>query len=170
MSSSKLDAHDSKARPVHSCLRCAARKVKCDKELPCSQCVRHNVQCNYKHYLAPPKRHSRAKYDRLNEQLRRYETLLREHGLDPSTDPHILNDVPRPHAVDSVASGAVSGAASAAVSTVASAGTDPDLPLSTPDSTSSRPGLSGSKTQILQIDGQSRFIDKYAVLIANRIC
>lgn len=149
MASTKLDAFDSTVRPAYSCIRCATRKVKCDREYPCSQCSRHNAQCTYKQYLAPPKRHSRAKYDRLNEQLRRYEGLLREHGLNPSTDSPTPNDTIRPQTVDRHASAA----------------TNPESQMQTPASTVSGPGLSASKTQVLQIEGHSRFVDKCVILM-----
>jgi len=36
-------------RPVKSCLSCRSRKLKCDREQPCSQCIRTNraEQCDY---------------------------------------------------------------------------------------------------------------------------
>src|SRR5579871_3787670 len=36
-------------RPVKSCLSCRSKKLKCDREQPCSQCIRTNraEQCDY---------------------------------------------------------------------------------------------------------------------------
>ncbi|KAK4127166.1 hypothetical protein N657DRAFT_641111 [Parathielavia appendiculata] len=35
-------------RPALSCRECRRRKIKCDHNKPCAQCVRHNAQCFYK--------------------------------------------------------------------------------------------------------------------------
>ncbi|KAL9066410.1 MAG: hypothetical protein Q9157_007144 [Trypethelium eluteriae] len=74
----------SPTKPTFACVRCSERKVKCDKQNPCSSCVRHNVQCIFR----PPKpsrRKQRFLKDVLvDEQLKRYEALLREKGIDPN--------------------------------------------------------------------------------------
>ena len=74
----------STTKPTFACIRCSERKVRCDRELPCNACVRHNVQCVFR----PPKP-SRAKRkfvkdDVLDERLKRLEALLREKGVDPN--------------------------------------------------------------------------------------
>jgi hypothetical protein len=40
-----------------SCLRCAYRKVRCDRITPCSNCIKHNVLCEF----PPPKTEKRRK-------------------------------------------------------------------------------------------------------------
>jgi hypothetical protein len=80
-------------KPTFACVRCFERKVRCDKQNPCSACVRQNVQCIFR----PPKQSKRrqllASEDLVNERLRRYEALLREKGIDP-------NQVPGPSLVE----------------------------------------------------------------------
>ncbi|KAF9537951.1 hypothetical protein EC957_007430 [Mortierella hygrophila] len=42
-------AYDLKRLKVYSsCLRCRAKKVKCDRKEPCSRCVKHSVECSYR--------------------------------------------------------------------------------------------------------------------------
>ncbi|KAF9304082.1 hypothetical protein BGZ74_002400 [Mortierella antarctica] len=49
-----------------SCLRCRAKKVKCDRKEPCSRCVHHRVECSYRELasvkldIRPFKRHTPA--------------------------------------------------------------------------------------------------------------
>ncbi|KAG0338410.1 hypothetical protein BG000_004037 [Podila horticola] len=42
-------AYDLKRLKVYSsCLRCRAKKVKCDRKEPCSRCEKHGVECSYR--------------------------------------------------------------------------------------------------------------------------
>ncbi|KAF8958385.1 hypothetical protein BGZ46_001975 [Entomortierella lignicola] len=42
-------AYDLKRLKVYSsCLRCRAKKVKCDRKEPCSRCEKHKVECSYR--------------------------------------------------------------------------------------------------------------------------
>ncbi|KAF9580116.1 hypothetical protein BGW38_003366 [Lunasporangiospora selenospora] len=42
-------AYDLKRLKVYSsCLRCRAKKVKCDRKEPCARCEKHNVECSYR--------------------------------------------------------------------------------------------------------------------------
>ncbi|GJJ72004.1 hypothetical protein EMPS_04361 [Entomortierella parvispora] len=42
-------AYDLKRLKVYSsCLRCRAKKVKCDRKEPCSRCEKHSVECSYR--------------------------------------------------------------------------------------------------------------------------
>ncbi|KAL4894055.1 fungal-specific transcription factor domain-containing protein [Aspergillus ambiguus] len=66
----------------HSCVLCQQRKVRCDQEKPCSNCVKARAECR----VAPPApRRRRARklqgYE-LIERLQRYETLMSQHGID----------------------------------------------------------------------------------------
>ena len=76
-------------RPTHSCNRCAARKVKCDRQNPCSACINHNVDCVFTPPPPPGKRHKRPKDKNqiLVDRLKHYEALLQEHGIDPDKVP-----------------------------------------------------------------------------------
>ena len=71
------------SRPTLSCIRCADRKVKCDRQKPCGACVRHNVECVFKSTHPSRKRHRRNQDLVLADRLRQYEALLQEHGIDP---------------------------------------------------------------------------------------
>lgn len=75
--------------PPHqiSCLVCRQRKVKCDKQQRCSNCVKAGIECVYVIPARPRRRigNGRAPEDASREELilrvRRYETLFRKHGL-----------------------------------------------------------------------------------------
>ncbi|KAI1078391.1 fungal-specific transcription factor domain-containing protein [Whalleya microplaca] len=75
-------------RPTYSCIRCAERKVKCDRKVPCSACVRHSVECVFKSSQPPRNRHRRLNTQVLTDRLRHYEALLREKGIDPNKLQH----------------------------------------------------------------------------------
>ena len=83
-----LPSIPSRPRPTHACTRCADRKVKCDRQSPCSTCVKHHVECvfNTTHTL-PRKRQQRVKDQILLDRLRYYEGLLKEQGIDPNKLP-----------------------------------------------------------------------------------
>lgn len=70
------------ARLTYACVRCADRKVKCNRERPCSTCVKHNVECVYNASTQPRKRHKRVKVQALADRLKQYEALLQEKGID----------------------------------------------------------------------------------------
>jgi Fungal Zn(2)-Cys(6) binuclear cluster domain len=72
----------------HSCLLCARRKIKCDKQDPrCSNCTKSRADCIYQ-APPPPQRHKKRQADEeLIARLNQYEELLRSHKIDfkPST-------------------------------------------------------------------------------------
>ena len=72
----------------HSCLLCARRKIKCDKQDPkCSNCTKSHADCVYQ-APPPPQRHRKRQADEdLIARLNHYEELLRSHKIDfkPST-------------------------------------------------------------------------------------
>ncbi|KAL8695779.1 MAG: hypothetical protein Q9224_003165 [Gallowayella concinna] len=82
------------SRPTYSCIRCAERKVKCDRQKPCSACVKYNVDCVF-NPLRPRKEQRRVKNQILVDRLKHYEALLSEQGLDPTSLPHTPD--PDPH-------------------------------------------------------------------------
>ncbi|KAK3324172.1 fungal-specific transcription factor domain-containing protein [Cercophora scortea] len=66
----------------HSCVLCQQRKVRCDKQKPCANCVKAQVECRVvpPH---PPRRRKKKPHERdLIERLRKYETLLSQHGVN----------------------------------------------------------------------------------------
>jgi hypothetical protein len=63
-----------------SCVLCQQRKVRCDKNKPCANCVKAGVACN----VVPPQRPRRRRkpHERdLVDRLRTYETLLAKNGI-----------------------------------------------------------------------------------------
>lgn len=64
-----------------ACVLCQQRKVKCDRQSPCANCLRVRVPCETAK-LAPRQRRRRRFPERdLLERLHRYEGLLREKGI-----------------------------------------------------------------------------------------
>ena len=130
------------SRPTYSCVRCADRKVKCDRQRPCSACVKHNVDCVYNASQPPRKRHQRVKTQILTDRLRHYEALFQEQGIDPSKLPHTPDSEPRRRMSHTV--------------TVISN----ECHLQTPSSTESEPSQCINKTQVLHGQGRFKFVDK----------
>ncbi|KAM0197356.1 hypothetical protein ACHAPI_005222 [Fusarium lateritium] len=65
----------------YACAICARRKVKCDKQLPCSNCRKAQTQCSYE-APPPPKPRKRAADEDLLARIAQYEQLMRENGID----------------------------------------------------------------------------------------
>lgn len=65
----------------HSCNVCQQRKVRCDQQKPCANCVRTQVECK----VAPPqpaRRRRKKLHERdLLERLKKYETLMTQNGV-----------------------------------------------------------------------------------------
>jgi hypothetical protein len=74
-------------RATFSCIRCAERKVKCDRQKPCGACVKHNVDCVFHVSKPPRKKAKRVKVQVLADRLNQYEALLQRHGIDRSELP-----------------------------------------------------------------------------------
>jgi hypothetical protein len=130
------------SRPTYSCIRCAERKVKCDRQRPCGPCVKHNVDCVFNLSQPPRKKHKRAKDQILTDRLRYYEALLQEQGIDPSKLPDTPNFKP------SLKSG----------HTVAVV--PKEFQLQNPSNIESEPSHHINKTQVLHGQGRSKFVDK----------
>ena len=72
----------------HSCVLCQQRKVRCDKQKPCANCVKAQVECKVVP-PQPPRRRRKKPHERdLIERLKKYENLLAQHGVnfDPIAD------------------------------------------------------------------------------------
>jgi hypothetical protein len=83
-----LSTDPNHTKPTFACARCSDRKVKCNREVPCSACVRHRVQCVYRPQKAPRRKRNYAPNDLLLERLRHYEHLLQERGINPDQINH----------------------------------------------------------------------------------
>ncbi|PVH78804.1 hypothetical protein DL98DRAFT_572886 [Cadophora sp. DSE1049] len=66
----------------HPCVLCQQRKVKCDRNEPCANCVKARVDCISPSTLPPKKRKKRFPEAELLARLRRYEDHLRAYGAD----------------------------------------------------------------------------------------
>lgn len=67
----------------HPCLLCQQRKVRCDRNEPCSNCIKAGVsKCEAAPQYPPRKRKKRFPEAELLARLRRYERHLRSYGAD----------------------------------------------------------------------------------------
>ena len=73
-------AATSKPQRVLSCVLCAQRKVRCDREFPCANCNKAGAQC-IAGATIPRQRRRRFAERELLERLRHYEDLLRKNGV-----------------------------------------------------------------------------------------
>ncbi|PTB39386.1 hypothetical protein M441DRAFT_437316 [Trichoderma asperellum CBS 433.97] len=122
------------SRPTFACVRCAGRKVKCDRNIPCTACVKHGAKCVFQP-PPPPRRRRRPGAAGPSIDRREYpQTRLQAqgHSLKESSNPPDSNS--RSH----LSSQEIRGS----------------------QSSSSAPSGSVSKTQVIQGLGQSMLIDK----------
>jgi len=77
-------------RPVKSCLSCRNRKLKCDREQPCSQCIRTNraEQCEYDEQAGSLGPHWRKK---AQSQILSNSNTSTAFNLDESRNPTLTN-------------------------------------------------------------------------------
>lgn len=66
----------------HPCVLCQQRKVKCDRNDPCSNCVKARTECVQPSTDLPRKRKRRFPETELLARLRKYEEYFKENGLD----------------------------------------------------------------------------------------
>ncbi|KAF3767727.1 hypothetical protein M406DRAFT_226655, partial [Cryphonectria parasitica EP155] len=85
----------------HSCVLCQQRKVRCDKNKPCANCVKAGVECKVVPPQPPRRRKKRPHERELIDRLKKYESLLSQHGVDfepigqalRSSDPSAIDEV-----------------------------------------------------------------------------
>ena len=70
----------SKPQRVLACVLCQQRKVKCDRQFPCANCVKSRAQC-IPATLISRRRKRRFPERELLDRLRQYEDLLRQHNI-----------------------------------------------------------------------------------------
>jgi len=143
METASVTSRSSSKRANVSCVRCSDRKVKCDRQSPCSACVKHNVQCVVRSLQPPRKRAKRTKNEVLNDRLKRYESLLEEQGID-TTDLSETSQLHQPSKFSHL-----EGTAADDVSQ-----------LPTPASTIFETQQNVTKTQLLHGQGRSKLVDK----------
>lgn len=83
-----------KPAKAYSCIRCFERKVKCDKESPCSNCSKSGVECVFRVPPAPRRRKKRTQEEILKARLTQYEDILRSKGIDVHKDGVKAEDLP----------------------------------------------------------------------------
>jgi hypothetical protein len=72
---------NAKSKRVLACLQCQHRKIKCERQFPCSNCIRTKSQCVPAGMIDRPRKR-RFPERQLLDRLRLYEDLLRKHGVD----------------------------------------------------------------------------------------
>lgn len=82
----QAQASSSKITRGHSCAECARRKVRCDKQKPCSNCVKANSSCIPSASQAPRRKRRNPTELDLVSRVRRYEELLSAHGVNLDDD------------------------------------------------------------------------------------
>ena len=65
-----------------SCVLCQQRKVRCDKNKPCANCVKAKVECRVIPPQPPRRRKKRLHEKDLIDRLKKYENLLTKHGIE----------------------------------------------------------------------------------------
>ena len=70
----------------HSCVLCQQRKVKCDRQKPCSNCVKARAECIPSVPTVPRRRRRKFSEQDLATKVRRYEHLLKKHGVKLEED------------------------------------------------------------------------------------
>ena len=78
---SSTSAPPMRDKRVLACVLCQQRKIKCDRNFPCQHCTKARVQCVPAGQL-PRRRKRRFAERELLEQLKRYEELLKENGIE----------------------------------------------------------------------------------------
>ena len=63
-----------------ACVQCSSRKIKCDRQFPCTNCVKTNVQC-VPATPGPRQRRRRFPGRELLDRVRRYESLLHQNNI-----------------------------------------------------------------------------------------
>jgi len=70
----------SKGQRVLACTLCQQRKVKCNRQFPCANCIKSRSQC-VPAILVPRQRKRRFTERTLLDRLRKYEDLLRQNHV-----------------------------------------------------------------------------------------
>ncbi|KAI3323300.1 hypothetical protein HD806DRAFT_498754 [Xylariaceae sp. AK1471] len=78
-----MSSTSGKTPRILACVLCQNRKIKCDRNSPCSNCVKANVPCTPS-TPAPPRKRRRPNQD-LQQRLARCEELLSEYTTNPRT-------------------------------------------------------------------------------------
>lgn len=80
----------------HSCVLCQQRKVKCDRQKPCSNCIKARAECVASAPTVPRRRRRKFSEQDLAARLRRYEHLLKKNGVKIEDDEEVPEEHPNP--------------------------------------------------------------------------
>ena len=85
---------NTKPQRVLACVVCQKRKVKCDRRVPCTNCIRSQTQCVPAATLVPRQRRRRFPERELLDRLRHYESLLRHSNIkfEPLHKDHLTTE------------------------------------------------------------------------------
>lgn len=87
----------------HSCILCQQRKVKCDRQKPCSNCIKARAECIPSAPTVPRRRRRKFSEQDLATRLRKYEQLLKKHGVKIDDDDHSDENQESPNRVEHAA-------------------------------------------------------------------
>ncbi|OJD23947.1 hypothetical protein ACJ73_04699 [Blastomyces percursus] len=89
----------------YSCVLCYQRKVKCDRHDPCSACVKAGASCTFRAPPAPRRRKKNSPESALLSRLKRYEGILRSHGINFDGAEDGTQETPKPSSSGPAADG-----------------------------------------------------------------
>lgn len=69
--------HMARGRPI-SCRFCRARKLRCSREAPCTNCISRGINCDLEPLAQPSSRNAKASESVLLERIRKLEKLLEQ--------------------------------------------------------------------------------------------
>jgi hypothetical protein len=81
----------------HSCVLCQQRKVKCDRQKPCSNCIKAHAECVPSAPTVPRRRRRKFSEQDLAARLRRCEHLLKKNGVKIEDDDDAPEEPPVEH-------------------------------------------------------------------------
>ncbi|KAF7544306.1 hypothetical protein G7Z17_g10061 [Cylindrodendrum hubeiense] len=127
-----------KGSRVLACVLCQHRKIKCDRNTPCSNCLKANVTCTPS-IPAPARKRRRPNQD-LQERLARCEELLKQYADGSVPSPTVQ---------------------SAQIPSRERDGSQSDVSVTTPTGSESQPPKWKPPGKMVKDDGGVRFMDSY---------
>lgn len=70
-----------KSSKLYACVSCQQRKIKCDRNEPCSNCSKSKADCKFV-APAPRRRKRKSPEEELLLRVQQCELLLKKHGID----------------------------------------------------------------------------------------
>jgi hypothetical protein len=137
----------------YACLPCRQRKIKCDRQIPCSHCVKSKKECSF----VPPTRGKRKRLkpskDELRAKIARYEELLKAQGADLQAVQGGIAATGSARSVGEDSESATEDAEDDDNGSVASRGVD----------------HTDRKPTLVHNDGRTRFFERYITLSGSRL-